>query len=116
MSDLLDQEESWHEVVRNTDPETSRNAAKKATRDRKETEKGRQNVRYILRTHGPCTDEEIYLLSLPRMESGEVPSRTDDRLRHYRLQLVNKGDVKFAGYTRETSTRTQAQVWELVSP
>lgn len=88
-------------MVRNTDPDTSREAAKRTLSRISQT---KLRVIAVLQDRGPLTDEQI--ATYTGLKENSASKR--------RGELVTSGHVVFAGYTSTTSTGSQAKVWRLV--
>lgn len=91
----------WRKLVRTSDPETSRQAARKTVPRISQT---KQRVVDCLALHpqGLC-DEQIARLT--KLKESSASKR--------RGELVTDGLVKYAGHTRLTSTGSPAKVWVL---
>lgn len=89
-------------IARNTDPETSHEAAISVSGIRV----SQQHILDALRSYGPATDEEIF----PRLPVPISPSGARTR----RAELVAMGLVRDSGARRTTATGRKTIVWRAV--
>lgn len=91
----------WKRLVRRDDPSTSVEAAKKTV---KNISKTKQRILDLLSNYpdGLCDEQIARLLNMKESSAGKR-----------RGDLVTDGLVEYCGYTRLTSTQTNAKVWRV---
>lgn len=89
--------------TRKSDPVTSHAAAD----SNKNPTQSRALVLAVLTEKGPLADHEL-------VEHLSYAYMTPQRIRTARHELVERGDVENAGYTRKTATNRNAVVWQIV--
>lgn len=101
----------WDEpVARNTDPDTSWEAARSIPRER--IRRSQQAILTILQWRGPSTDEGIWD-RLARKDL-DAPRMSPSGARTRRSELVAMGKVRDSGKRERLQSGRQAIVWEAV--
>ena len=100
-------------LSRDDDPDTSRAAARQASRVRTDAHVGRTLLRTLVARYGdgkPCkyTDAEY-------MELVAMLCWSADRVRHGRLWLVDNGYLEDTGIRRPTGLGGTGRVWKLTA-
>lgn len=70
-------------------------------------------VLQTLKDEGPMTDGQLVLAMDVAAIWDRVPRFTEQRIRTARKALVERGEVRMAGYYRLTASGRRAQVWEV---
>lgn len=97
-------------LARETDPDTSRQAAASISQDSmRETQR---MVLAILERYGPSCDEDIATYAAQLTEHEGWPRQSPSGLRSRRAELVAAGLVRDSGERTRTSTGRQTIVWE----
>lgn len=100
---LFDLEDDVRGLVRRTDPETSMAAATKA---KPKSEAHRDLALRVLRQH---------VAGLTDFELGSICGVQQASIGVRRGELVRKGLVEYAGFTRPSPSGSPARVWRVVS-
>lgn len=110
---MTDQLTLWHARVRNTDPDTSTEAAQ-SQREINITG-ARAALLDLMRELGEATDEEIATAYAWLLERELVPQHTPSGLRHRRDELLKKGMLRDTGEKRLNVSGRRARVWAFVA-
>lgn len=112
--DQGDQPEPPQAHARNTDPETSHEAAASITPSK--ITANQHAVRQLLVVFGSRTDREIRALYTQRQSQYDLPRQSDSGLRTRRAEMVamNPPLVRWTGRWRERPDQRRSRIWEAV--